>query len=314
MSKWRGQIAGVLAGVALLAGCGSQQASRTVPVAYAGSLGYLMDQQVGPAFDHATHLVYQGRGGGALGLAQEIRSGTVPADVFLSIGTAPIAVLGARAPWAIGFASAPLVLAYNPKSRFAPELEAVAAGKVPFRQLFRILATPGFRLGRTNPNTDPQGQAFYLMVELAQRLYGLPAATVQQVLGSPDNPAQIFSETGILSQLESGNLDASSAFLPEAREHHLPYILLPAAINFSHEQDAFFYRQASLRLSDGRVVRGAPLTVDVTVVGSSAQGERFARYLLQHPEPWIRDGYRWIPFQYWGRVHAIPPTLRDVRS
>jgi molybdate/tungstate transport system substrate-binding protein len=309
--RWLRRLGAVFALLALMTGCGAATApSHVVDVAYAGSLAYLMDQQVGPGFQHVAHLTYQGRGGGSLGLAQEIRAGTIPADVFVSIGTGPIAVLGPRAPWAIGFATAPLVIAYNPHSRFAPELRALANRRLPIQDLFTLMAQPGFRLGRTNPNTDPQGQAFYMMVELAQRVYGLPPHTAQHLLGAPDNPAQVFSETGILSQLQSGNLDASSAFLPEALEHRLPYIALPPALNFSSPEEAVLYGEVSVKLADGRTVVGQPLSVDVTVVNRSANGVRFVRYLLSHPGPWQKDGYVWTSPRYWGNVAAIPASLR----
>jgi len=309
--RWLRRLGTLVALLALMTGCGfAARPSSTVNVAYAGSLAYLMDQQVGPAFQHTAHLTYVGRGGGSLGLAQEIRSGTIAADVFISIGTGPIAVLGRRAPWAIGFAAAPLVIAYNPHSRFAPELRALADRRLPIQDLFTLMAEPGFRLGRTNPNTDPQGQAFYLMVELAQRLYGLSPHTAQHILGALDNPAEVFSETGILSQLQSGNLDASSAFLPEAIEHHLPYIPLPPALNFASPEEAVLYGEVSLKLADGRTVVGEPLSVDVTVVNDSPNGVRFVRYLLGHPGPWLKDGYVWTAPHYWGNVAAIPASLR----
>ena len=304
-----------MAAAVLLAGCGSAPASSSsvVNVPYAASLAYIMDQQVGPAYQKATHVTYQGRAGTSLSLVHLIAANTFPADVFLSVGAGPIKDLGQKAPWAIGFASAPLVLAYNPKSPYAGELEAIAHGQKPFRDLFQILAQPGFKLGRTNPNTDPQGQAFYMMVELAQKLYGLPSGSVQKILGPLDNPREVYSETGILTELQAGNLDATSAFLPEAKEHHLPYLILPPALSFADPADGAFYNQASVRITGGKLIRGAPITIDLTVVNGSAAGIKFARYVLTHPHYWTQDGYTVISPLYSGRVGSIPHALRSIR-
>lgn len=297
----------------ILAGCGSAAAPKpSVQVAYAGSLAYLMDQQIGPAWQKSTGIQYQGRGGGSFGLAHEISSGTIPADVFLSIGTAPIVDAGKRAQWAVTFATAPLVVVYNKKSPFARQLEAIQAGKKPIQTLFQLMADPAFHLGRTNPVTDPQGRAFYLMVTLAQKLYGLSPSLPAQILGSPTNPKEVFSETGILTQLQAGNLDAASAFLPEALERHLPYITLPPALNFAKPQDVALYHQASMNIPHVGTVRGSLLTVAGTVLTGAQQalGVRFFSYLLspQSRAVWTHDGYDWIPFQYLGK--GIPTSVR----
>lgn len=297
----------------LLAGCGSSAVPKpSVQVAYAGSLAYLMDQQIGPAWQKSTGIKYQGRGGGSFGLAHEIASGTIPADVFLSIGTAPIADVGKRAQWAVTFATAPLVVVYNKKSPFASQLEAIQSGKKPIQALFHLMADPGFHLGRTNPVTDPQGRAFYLMVTLAQKLYGLSPSLPGQILGSPTNPKEVFSETGILTQLQAGNLDAASAFLPEALERHLPYITLPPALNFSRPRDVALYHQASMNIPSVGTVHGGLLTVSGTVLtgAQEALGNRFFTYLVSPTSRavWTKDGYNWIPFEYLGK--AIPASVR----
>ena len=287
----------------------------TVNVAFAGSLADLMDNTVGPRVAQMDHLVYQGRGAGSFALAQEIKSHTIPANLFYSIGTAPFKVLGKRVPWTVTFATAPLVLAYNPHSKFAAALKAVAQAKKPFRDLFTILGEPGFHLGRTNPETDPQGRAFYLMVVLAQKLYGLPSNTVSKVLGAPENSRQVFSETGILTQLQSGALDAASAFLPEAIERHLAYVPLPPAIDFGDVRDAALYREASVNVPHvGRVV-GTPLTVAVAPITGSRTYPAGIRFLEASIGPalrsaWTRNGYTVTAFRYTGPLSQIPQALK----
>jgi molybdate/tungstate transport system substrate-binding protein len=307
--------ASILAAPAALSGCGAAASPPSVQVAYAGSLAYLMDQVVGPHFHKATHLVYQGRGGGSFAIAQEIRSQTIAANAFLSIGTAPFSVIANRVPWTVTFATAPLVLAYNPKSRFAPALEAIATGRKPFRDLFAVLSKPGFHLGRTNPATDPQGRAFYLMVVLAQKIYGLPADTVSRVVGTPENAHQIFSETGILTQLQSGNLDAASAFLPEVLERHMAYVPLAPTIDFGDPNYIGVYREAHAAIPGVGQVTGSLLTVAAAAIQGPGykRGVRFLEFALspQIKADWVQNGYTWLPFQFTGLAKEIPTELRS---
>lgn len=315
--KWVAGLTALIMGVGLTA-CGttpntSLPAHQTVQVAYAGSLAYLMDQVWGPKFQKATHIRYEGRGGGSFGLAREIKANAIPAQVFISIGTAPIAVLKPKATWAVSFATAPLVVAFNPQGPFGAQLRAIQQGRQPLQDLFTLMAEPGFHLGRTNPATDPQGRAFYLMVKLAQKQYRLPSGTAQKILGGPGNSREVFSETGILSQIQAGSLDASSAFLPEALEHHLAYITLPPSLNFGDPQDQATYASATMKLSSG-VVHGSLLTVAGTALNGSgrAVGIKFLSYLLSPSasRQWTHYGYHWIPFEYWGQSQAVPSTIR----
>ncbi|MDA8192547.1 MAG: substrate-binding domain-containing protein [Thermaerobacter sp.] len=306
----------------LLSACGSDSSPGTssaspvgiAQVAYAGSLESLNEETLGPAFHQASGYRYQGRGGGSIGLAQEILSKTIAPNVFESIGYAPIHLLEPKyTSWALAFASSPLVVAYNPQSRYAPQLNAIRSGKVPLSHLFTLMAEPGFHLGRTNPNTDPQGQAFWWMVQLAVRQYHLPAGTAARILGAVNNSQQIFSEEGILTNLQSGGLDAASAFLPEALSRHLAYIALPARLNFSDPHDASWYRQASVVLANGQTVDGSPLTVDITTVGTPSPASlSFIRYVISRSGQRLMRaaGYTVFAPVAKGDIAAIPSAVR----
>lgn len=311
--------AGVGVGL-LLAGCGGPAAASkpVVNVAYAGSLGPVMDLGVGPAFQKSSGTTYQGRGGGSFGLAREIAAHAVAADVFYSIGIKPIAELGQRPYWAACFASAPLVIVYSPKSPFAPALKAIAQGRQPIQSLFSLMGQSGFKLGRTNPATDPQGQAFYLMVMLAQKIYHLPADTVSRVLGSPSNPHQVLSETSVVSQVQAGTLDAASAFLPEAKSRHLPYVPLPPALDFANPSDQALYSQVHQTFPTVGLVTGHALRVCATIPpgAHAAAGTKFLAFSLAAAgRPyWTRLGYEWGPPAYTGRTALVPAAVRHALS
>ncbi len=303
-----------------LAACGptavksAGQRRSAVSVAYAGSLAYMNDQVLGPAFTKATGIAYEGRGSGSWALAHELQSGIVQADVFESLGFGPIAAVGTeKANWAIGFATSPLVVAYNPKSRYAAKFEAIAKGLEPVRDLFTLLATPGLRLGRTNPATDPQGQTFYLMVELAQRIYHLPPDTTQRILGAWNNPSEVFSEEGLPTQLEAGGLDAASAFLPQAKQHGLSYIVLPAVLDFADPAELPLYASAAMTIPSVGTVHGQLSMLALTVLKgrNAASGVSFARFVLARAQAhlWRSQGYELIRPLAWGLTKDMPKGL-----
>jgi molybdate/tungstate transport system substrate-binding protein len=304
-------------------------------VAYAGSLLPLNEQTIGPAFERATGDHYQGRGGGSYGLAREIQAGEIRPTVFESIGGGPIELLEPRfTRWWVQVASSPLVLAYNPSGPDGPLFERAAAGKVPLKDVFLAMAKPGFRLGRTNPATDPQGQAFVMMIELAQRDLGLPAGIVDQILGAGarhggGDQQQIFAETALDAHLEAGQLDAASAFLSQAVQLHLHYLRLPAAIDFGDPAEASAYAQASIVVPGSqpgstKTVHGAPLVVDATVLdqpGTSradrAAAWAFVAYLFSPAgrQAFERAGYQLVPPTISGPASAVPALIhRAVES
>ncbi|MHB1522856.1 MAG: extracellular solute-binding protein [Candidatus Dormibacteria bacterium] len=301
----------------LLAACGSTpaRASGTASVAYAGSLELVMQRDLGPAFSRHTGYQYEGRGAGALGLAQEIRAGEISPNVFISVGPGPVSLLEPKyTSWAVEFASSPLVLAYYPKGPHAPELAKIASGKLPLADLFQLLADPGFRLGRTDPATDPQGQDFAMMFQLAARDLGVPAATVAADLAG--GSSQIYPETALEAQLQAGQLDAASAFRSQAEQLHLPYVPLPATLDFGDPAEAAAYARASLKLSTGAVVHGFPLVLEATTVGDHDHAAAVAliQYLLSPPgrEILARDGYSSVPLKILGDAPAAPDQVRRL--
>ncbi|WP_258110833.1 extracellular solute-binding protein [Alicyclobacillus sp. SP_1] len=298
------------------AASGSTALNREANVAYAGSLELVNNQFLGPQFSKQTGIHYEGRGGGAFGMAHLIASGEIHPNVFESIGTAPLTKMGTKVPkWAIGFASSPLVVAYSPSSPYAAEFRQIAEGHKPLRDLFMLMEKPGFHLGRTNPNTDPQGQSFVLMVKLAQRQLHLPSGTAAKILGQVDNSSQIYSEEGILSRLQAGQLDATSAYLPEAIQHHLPYISLPSSMNMGNPEDASTYASVQMRLSNGSTVHGQPIEVYVTTVPGAEDenaGTRFVSFLLSDKgrSIFVKNGFQWTKFIVWKSKSAIPSALQ----
>ena len=259
------------------------RAATVLRVAYAGSMGVVMDRHLGPAFAQADGIDYQGIGQGAYGLARLLAARALRADVFVSITPGPIAVLrqAGLVDRAVPVASTQMVIAYSPRSRFVPALRAAARGRRPWWQ---VLETPGLRFGRTDPATDPQGQNIVFTLLLAERFYHQPDL-VRRILGAVRNPAQIFTEPSLLSRLQAGQLDAASGYRSAAISHHLPWIPLPDAINLGDPARlADPGVQLSLRLPDGRpeMLHPQPLVFYAAVLKNAAQpqlAQKFVAYL-----------------------------------
>ena len=176
-----------------------------------------------------------------------------------------------RSKFVIQLATDPLVVAYNAHSMFAPQFNAIAAGKKPPSDLFTLLSSPGLHLGRTDPNADPQGIYFILMMELAQstlRLKFDPATTVLGVTkATPFGlPAQMVDEDSLITDLQAGDFDATSAYITQAIQYHLHYIKLPASLNFAVAAESSHYATVKLTLTDGTLETGDLITMDVTLV------------------------------------------------
>ena len=221
-----------LLAVAALSLLSSSAFAESLYVAYAGSMGTVMDLHLGPAFARTHHIRYRGEGQGAYGLAHLIAGHKIRPDVFVSITPGPMQVLvrDGLVKQAYPVASTQMCIAYSPTSPYAKEFAAAAAGK---RAWYEILEQPGVTFGRTDPRTDPQGQNIVFTLMLAQRYYHVPGLA-QHVLHGILNPKQIFTEASLLSRLKSGEMAASSGYLSAVRSLHLPCIRLPDQINLSN--------------------------------------------------------------------------------
>ena len=297
--------------------------SGTANVAYAGSLTNLNEKVIGPAFTKATGHPYLGRGAGSKALSAEIASGEISPNVFESIGGKPIEALEPKfTNWYVAFAASPLVVAYNPNSKYASDFKAIASGSKPITDLFTLMEKPGFKLGRTDPNLDPQGEAFILMLMLAQKQYHLPADTVTKIIqgqpGSANSPT-IFDETALEPRLQAGQLDAASAYLPQAIQLHLPYITLPATINQGDPALKDQYATVSFKLASGEVAQGKPLVVNITTIGKKdssaadrAAADAFVAYVLSPAGLALhkQGGYVLLPLKLTGSMSAVPAAVR----
>lgn len=257
MRGLKGTLILAAAAVCLFTGLAGRANAGQIQVAYAGSMGVVMDRFLGPQFGRAHEAQYQGIGHGAYALARLILSKQLRPDVFVSVTRGPMELLLRSGLVAVAspVASTQMVITYNPRSRFAGALKEAATGSRPW---FSVLEEPGLKFGRTDPSIDPQGRNIIFTFLLAERYYHRPNL-VKKILGALDNPVQIFTETSLLSRMEAGQIDASSGYRSAAVSHGLPYIALPPEINLGDAAYAkSWYSSVELQI---RGPYGAPETL-----------------------------------------------------
>ena len=200
-----------------------------VNVLYAGSLVNLMEHGIGPAFDRASGATFRGFGGGSNGLANQIKGKLRHGDVFISASPkVNDSLMGAPngnwLNWYITFAQSPLVIGYNPASRFAADLKT--------KPWYEVLREPGIKIGRTDAKLDPKGALTVQLLDKAEQVYHQPGLA-QAVLGAADNPEQVRPEENLVGRLQSGQIDVGFFYSTETADLKIASIPLPTDVALS---------------------------------------------------------------------------------
>jgi molybdate/tungstate transport system substrate-binding protein len=216
-------------------------AAADLNVLYAGSLVNLMEHGIGPAFTKATGDTLRGFAGGSGGLANQIKGKLRHADVFISASPAVNTTLmgpdnGDWVSWYINFAQSPVVIGYNPSSRFAADLK--------IKPWYEVLREPGIRIGRTDPKLDPKGALTIQLMAKAEQVYKQPGLA-QAVLGAPDNPAQVQPEESLVGRLQSGQVDVGFFYSTETADLKIASIPLPPEVALSAHYTITVVRDAA---------------------------------------------------------------------
>lgn len=241
----------------------------------AGSLEGLAQTSLEPGFEKATGDHAVATFDGSSDIAQAVLDGELSPGAFVAVGTAPIELLWPkRSHFVMTLATDPLVVAYSPKSPYAAQLGKIRSGAEPLKDLFTLMERPGFRLGRTNPNLDPQGGYFELMFKLADKELHLPSDTASKILGTTGTSAsadigssgQVVDEDSLPTDISTATVDAGSEYLTEARQYKLDYISLPNTLDFADPSEESLYSSVSMNLTGGGVFKGGLITLDDTYV------------------------------------------------
>ena len=288
-----------------------------VSVLYAGSLGNLMEMDVGPAFSRATGYKYQGEAKGSLLSANLIKEKLRTPDVFISADPKVNQRLmgnenGDLVRWYATIFGNEMVLGYNPNSRFAAELKQVGTNDP---RLYQILQEKGFRLGRGDPELEPKGYRTLFLFDLAEKHYQLPGLT-QKILNNAEHPTLIFPEEQLVARLEAGQLDAGVFYRNEIAEHQLPFVAFPRELNLSEPDLDPYYAGVTYVSPQGAKYAGSAIVYSVTIPESARNREGAAAligFLLSGEGRKIIENHslRIIPPIVSGDRDATPAKLQN---
>ncbi len=285
-------------------------------IAHAGSLINVLTQGLGPAFTSLTGHTWTTIAGPAVGLANQIRSGAIAPDIYLSADAEVNQVLMGPQPdvlvrWFAVLAGTRMVLAYSPKSRFKAALDAAAAGHTAW---FEPLLSPEFVFRRSDPRTDPGGYRTVFVFQLAERQYGHPGLK-DQILGGDDNEEQLGMRS--FQDLMGGTVDAMMLYVTGARDLGLPFIQLPDAIDLSNPTLAAQYRAAHYTNPLGQTFYGTPAVYSLTIPTAARNPEGaagFAAFALSDAGRAIfrSHGFLEADILFGGDHTAVPEQLRPL--
>lgn len=277
------------------------QELKVLAVAYAGSMGSMMEGPIKTSVAQALKLDLHGQAQGSSALAQLIVGGSIRPDVFLPVtpGPALVVLRAGKAETAQPIAHTEMVIAYSPKSQFASKFEAAGKGKDDW---WEILQEPGIRFGRTDPVGDPQGRNIIFTMMLAAKVYKQPDL-VDKILGPTINEKQIFTEPTVQARLQSGELDAASAYKIQPGPFNLPYLSLPKEINLSGQNVHSVHPDINLTVG-GKTYDPEPLIYYASVLKDAPNTKGAAAFL-----EWLKGNEAQAIFR---RFYYDPPGDASV--
>src|SRR5215831_10483881 len=97
-----------------------------IDVAYAGSMGSMMEGPVKTGVMQALQIAMHGRAAGSDALAKLIVGGSISPDVFISVTPGPMTTVlkAGKARTGVPIARTEMVIAYSPKSKYAQQFGA----------------------------------------------------------------------------------------------------------------------------------------------------------------------------------------------
>lgn len=247
---------------------GDRAAPGTVSLMAAGSLNNAFEHGLKAAVPDDITLEVEAHGSATV--ARLIAEGQRDPDL---VALADVALFdGPLHPaWYATFATNALVIAYNPGAEGGQRLAEAGPDR-----WFEPLLAGRVRIGRTDPDEDPLGYRTLFMLELASRHYGVPDLRARLL-----SREQIYPETALISQFETGAIDAAFAYRNMAIERDYAYIELPPPINLSDPAYVDnWYATTQYTLPGGKTVTGGVIRYGATIRRMTPAAQRVFRLLL----------------------------------
>jgi len=245
---------GAVAGFSGCTGAGSRDRSRstTVAILAAGSLQNALANGLEPAVDVPVEVEAHG----SATVARMIDEGQRDPDI-VSVADVALFEEPLSPSWYSVFTSNSVVIAYNPDTEGGARLAEAGT-----ESWYEPMVDGNVNIGRTDPDQDPLGYRTLFVLELASRYYDDASNLREGIL----QREQIYPETSLISQFETGSIDAAIAYRNMAVERGYEYIELPDQINLSDPQYAGdWYATTSYTLPSGRAIRGGLISYGSTI-------------------------------------------------
>jgi molybdate/tungstate transport system substrate-binding protein len=226
--------------------------STTIAMLAAGSLQNALSNGLEPIVDVPVRVEAHG----SATVARLIDEGKRDPDI-VSIADVALFENPLSPPWYSVFTSNAVVIAYNPDTEGGKRLAEAGA-----ENWYEVLASDDVRIGRTDPDQDPLGYRALFTLELASRYYD-DASNLKQKIA---RKKQIFPETALISQFETGSIDVAIAYRNMAVERDYEYIDLPDQIDLSNPRyGEDWYSTVSYTLPSGQTIQGGLISYGSTI-------------------------------------------------
>lgn len=251
----RAVLAGVAAGLGGVGGCvtalsSGERRGEPVSLLVAGSLYNALENGLQPRTETPLEIEAHGSARVARLVAEGQKDPDIVAVADVALFDAPLSP-----DWFAAFATNSLVVVYNPDTEGGRRLADAGTDG-----WYRPLLDGDVALGRTDPDLDPLGYRTLFLLDLATDYYG----TDVDLRAAIPAPGQVYPETQLVGQFETGAIEAAVAYRNMAVERGYEYIDLPRAIDLSDPRYADRYATATYELPSGTVVRGGLVTYGAT--------------------------------------------------
>ncbi|MFC4247691.1 extracellular solute-binding protein [Natribaculum luteum] len=252
----RSVLSAIAVGLSGVAGCSgsfreSDGQSVTVSMLTAGSLNNALENGLRPNVDSTVQIEAHGSAEVARLIAEGQKDPEIVSVADTALFDSPL-----QPDWFAEFATNSIVIAYNSDTEGGQQL--ADAGP---ENWYQPLLDGNVAVGRTDPDLDPLGYRALFMLELATEYYGTDA-NLREAIPSRE---QIYPETQLVSQFETGSIDAAIAYRNMAVERGYDYIDLPAEIDLSDPAYTDTYSSATYELPSGKVVSGGLISYGSTI-------------------------------------------------
>ncbi len=226
--------------------------STTVAILAAGSLQNALANGLKPTVDVPVQIESHG----SATVARMIDEGQRDPDI-VTVADVALFEEPLTPPWHVVFTSNSIVIAYNPGTDGGQQLAEAGT-----EHWYEPIVSGNVDVGRTNPDQDPLGYRALFMFELASRYYDDVSNLGEQIL----QQNQIYPETSLISQFETGSIDAAIAYRNMAVERDYNHIELPDQINLSDPQYVEdWYSATSHTLPSGQEIQGGLISYGSTI-------------------------------------------------